>query len=267
MSDGDLSVRVDMDNKDEIGELANQFNQMAEQIQTSFNQVADERDTLKRFITDASHELRTPLTALKNFNELMQSTAAEDPEARSEFLIESQNQINRLAWITQNLLDISRLEAGISPIEFKKEDLTVLIETATQAFNKPLAEKSILLEIILPKQPVWIRCDRNRIEIAISNLLDNAVKYTPYGGTIEVGVESFSDRVEIWMNDTGSGIDSSDLPHIFERFYRGKNHVSEGSGLGLSIVEGIIQAHGWSININSLTGKGTRVLISIPEEN
>ncbi|MER3514529.1 MAG: two-component sensor histidine kinase, partial [Chloroflexota bacterium] len=109
---GDLSTRAPVHGEDEIGQLARQFNQMAAHLEASFAQLSAERDALRRFIADASHELRTPITALQNFLDLVQGPAAEDPAARSEFLAESQKQVSRLEWITQNLLDLSRLEAG-----------------------------------------------------------------------------------------------------------------------------------------------------------
>ena len=117
MSSGDLSTRAPVRGKDEIGRLAGQFNQMAERLEASFAELAAERDALRRFIADASHELRTPITALRNFNDLLQGAAADDPVARAEFLAESQVQLDRLEWITRNLLDLSRLDAGLVALD------------------------------------------------------------------------------------------------------------------------------------------------------
>jgi two-component system sensor histidine kinase BaeS len=251
MSAGDLSVRAPVESRDEIGRLAAQFNRMAEQLQASFSQLEAERDTLRRFIADASHELRTPITALRNFNELLQGTAAKDPAAREEFLRESQVQIERLAWITQNLLDLSRLDAGLAGLEIQSHDLGEIMETASVAFRGAALEKGILLETLRQEGPILVQCDRARLEIVLSNLLDNALKFTPSGGKVEIGAAEAGQSWRLWVRDGGAGIPEADLPHIFERFYRGKNRQGQGSGLGLSIVASILAAHGWQIQASN----------------
>ena len=130
MADGDLSARAGTARKDEIGDLARQFNGMAESLETSFRDLRAERDSLKRFVADASHELRTPITALATFNELLQGSAAEDPAARQEFLRESQGQLARLQWITSNLLDLSRLDAGIAGLTLGHHAAADIVEAA-----------------------------------------------------------------------------------------------------------------------------------------
>jgi signal transduction histidine kinase len=266
MSAGDLGVRARVKGKDEIGELAAQFNHMAGQLQASFAQVAAERDTLRRFITDASHELRTPITALKNFNELLQEAAAEDPEARAEFLSESQAQLDRLAWITQNLLDLSRLDAGLAPLEIAAHDAGEIIASALAPFKARARDKFITLETSLPETPSELRCDRARLELALSNLLDNAIKFTPQGGQVLVSVEEAGQGVHIRVEDNGAGIHPDDLPHVFERFYRGRGATQEGSGLGLSIAHSVVQAHNGQIHVESEPGEGARFEIILPGE-
>jgi len=190
MSSSDLSTRAPVRGKDEIGQLAGQFNLMAERLEASFAALAAERDVLRRFIADASHELRTPITALKNFNDLLQGAAADDPAARAEFLAESQVQLHRLEWITRNLLDLSRLDAGLVALDLANHDVGELIESAASAF-KPLAqEKGVAFSVRSPMSSLELRCDRARIELALSNLLDNAFKFTPAGGQVERLVRS-----------------------------------------------------------------------------
>ena len=263
MSAGDLSVRANINDQDEIGELANQFNHMAAQLEFNMKKVENERDTLHRFITDASHELRTPITALRNFIDLLQGAAANDPAASAEFLAESKLQIDRLAWITQNLLVSSRLEGGLIPMEMLPDSVQDLIERMVVPFKLQAEEKSQTITVNLPEQNIEILCDQRYIETALSNLLDNAVKYTQKGGHILVSAEESHGIVRISVQDDGPGIHPYDLPHIFQRFYRGRNNLSRGDGLGLSIVQSIAQAHGWRVKVENIPRGGSKFTLEI----
>ncbi len=265
MSSGDLSARAPAGGRDEIGQLAGQFNQMAERLEASFAGLAAERDALRRFIADASHQLRTPITALKNFNELLQGAAAGDPAAHAEFLAESQAQIGRLEWITRNLLSLSRLDAGLITLDLARCDAGDVIEEASAPFKALATDKGIALSANRPASPIDVQCDRARIEMALSNLLDNAVKFTPPGGRVEIGVDQAGETVRWWVRDTGPGIDPDDRPHIFERFYQGRaSRASSGSGLGLAIVHSIVQAHRGRVTAESNPDSGSRFLIELP---
>jgi signal transduction histidine kinase len=266
MSAGNLSARAPLRSRDELGDLARRFNQMAEKLEASFTEVAAERDTLRRFIADASHELRTPITALRTFNELLQGPAAHDLEAQAEFLQGSQEQINRLAWITHNLLDLSRFDAGLARLELAQHNLGDLLTAAVLPFRALAQEQKITFTVTQPIAPVQITCDRARLEMALGNLLDNALKFTPAGGTVEMGVESLPEETRIWVADTGSGIDPVDLPHIFERFHRSLRATAPGSGLGLAIVQSIVGAHGGHVDVTSRVGEGSRFVISLPSK-
>jgi signal transduction histidine kinase len=264
MSGGDLSIRAPVCGKDEIGQLAGQFNQMAERLEASFAELAAERDALRRFIADASHELRTPITALRNFNDLLQGVAADDPTARAEFLAESQVQIDRLEWITRNLLNLSRLDAGLVTLDMADHDVGELIEAVVSTFKASAREKGIVLSVGSPEPSCHLRCDRARIEMALSNLLDNALKFTPVGGQVEVGSEAELETVRLWVRDSGLGIDPKDHLLVFERFYRGRNTRAEGSGLGLAIVQSVAQAHGGRVWVESELGVGSLFVIELP---
>lgn len=266
MSSADLSTRAQVHGTDEIGQLARQFNQMAERLESSFTELATERDALRRFTADASHELRTPVTALKTFNELLQGSAGDSPALRAEFLAESQAQLERLEWITQNLLDLSRLDAGLTALDGDDHDAGELVEAVAAAFRALAHEQAITIVAKQPASPIHVHCDRRWIELALSNLLDNALKFTPTGGTVELGAELGGDSVCLWVRDTGPGIDPADLPRIFERFYRGSDRRLEGSGLGLAIVQSIAYAHGGHVSVESQPGAGSWFVIELPRD-
>ncbi|HYF62744.1 MAG TPA: HAMP domain-containing sensor histidine kinase, partial [Herpetosiphonaceae bacterium] len=264
MSGGDLSARAAAASRDEVGLLAAQFNDMAGRLQASFAELAAERDTLRRFVADASHELRTPITALKTFNELLQSYAASDPEARAEFLDESHLQLERLEAIVHHLLDLSRLDAQLVPLELAPHDGADMLELIARRF-RPLAQsRGLRLEVRYPEPPPPVRCDRAWLEMALSNLLDNAIKFSRPGRTVELGLEGGGSAVSLWVQDEGCGIAPSDQPHIFERFYRGRAVSQPGSGLGLAIVHSVVASHGGQIRLESQDGCGSRFTISLP---
>jgi len=264
MSRGDLSVRSPVQSQDEIGNLARRFNRMAEQLEDSFADLEDERDRLRRFVADASHGLRTPITALRNFNELLQGSAGEEPRIRAEFLAESQAQLERLEWITHNLLDLSRLEAGLTSLDFDEHDVESIAESTLSAFKPSAQEKDITLRSNWSDAHLTVRCDRPRVELALSNLLDNALKFTLPGGTVEIGARQAGQTVQLWVEDTGPGISPHQQRRIFERFYRDSDSPAAGSGLGLAIVRSIARAHGGRVTVTSELGSGSCFTVHLP---
>lgn len=264
MGSGDFTARAPALGSDEIGSLAVQFNQMADQLQASFNKIEEERDALKRFIADASHELRTPVTVLKNFLTLIQGPAANDQPAQVEFLSKSQEQVERLEWITRNLLDLSRLDAGLVELDLADHNLSELVEVVTNPYQALANKQHITLKIQSPEEPVIFLCDASQLKIALTNLLDNAFKFTPSGGEVEIGVEQSKESVRIWVRDTGTGIHPDDLPHIFDRFYRGRHHTVPGSGLGLAITKSLVEAQGGNLLVESSPNGGSIFIIKFP---
>lgn len=266
MSAGNLAIRADVSGKDEIAQLATQFNLMAEQLETSFTQLKAERDALRHFIADASHEMRTPITALKNFNELLLDAAGENPEVQAEFLLESKAQIERLAWLTQNLLDLSRLDAGIVELNIQPNNVSDIIDTVKSGYERILIDKNLSVRIIKSEKLLEVYCDRERIEIALSNVLENAIIYSPSGGIIEISAFQVGESVNISVSDKGPGIHQEDLPHIFDRFFRGEHHSQPGSGLGLAITKSIMEAHGGRIDVYTKPGAGAEFTLILPVE-
>jgi signal transduction histidine kinase len=264
MADGDLTARASAKRKDEIGDLARQFNGMALSLETSFRDLRMERDSLKRFVADASHELRTPITALSTFNELLQGSAAQDPAARQEFLRESQAQLGRLQWITANLLDLSRLDAGIGGLSFAAHPAAEIVENAVAESRGRAREKGISIAIS-PVQPgLTLVCDGQRVAMALANLVSNAVKFVQEGGEVKVSAVQEHGSARFAVQDNGPGIAAEELPLVFDRFYRGKNARVEGAGLGLAIAQSVARAHGGTLDVKSSPGAGSLFTLTLP---
>ena len=264
MEEGDLAVRAP-ETVGEIGDVSRRFNSMAARLQASFADLASERDALRRFIGDASHELRTPLTALRQFVEILQGQAGGDRETRTEFLVESQRQLERLQWITGHLLDLSRLDGGVASLDFAHHDLASLLEEALAPF-RPLAEtKQIDLRLAVAESLELICCDRASLGIALANLLDNAFKYTPSGGVVELAATEDAHSTLLSVSDSGPGIQPADQERIFERFFRGAgSEPLPGAGLGLAIVKSAVEAHGGSVRAESNGGATFTIAIPAP---
>ncbi len=253
MSAGDLTVRASISGKDEISDLAVQFNTMADSLENSFSLLQDERDALHRFISDASHELRTPITAIKNFNDLLQNAAINDPLVQKEFLEESEKQIDQLTWITQNLLDLSRLDGGVASLDIHSYDVEDMIASAVSPFKAIASKKGIKLRSIFPAKPIKMECDRARFEIVVANLLENGIKFTPGSGSVEIGAERRGSTLAVWVQDTGIGISPEEQTLIFDRFYKGHNNKELNSEFGISQwLESILQAHSGESRLRAL---------------
>ena len=257
LAEGDLTRRVPAAQlragSSELGELAVQFNTMADHLAESVELIRRDRDRSRDFLADVSHELRTPLAALRTFNQLLMEGAADDPDARTEFLESSQGQIERLDWLAQNLLELSKLDSGLVLLDLRPDDLRAAVESATHQHDALAERRGVDVRLDLPTRPIRIRHDPPRIGQVVANLVGNAVKFTPRGGTVRVSVEPTSDGARIDVVDTGVGIDPGELPHIFERFYRGSRANEargSGSGLGLAIVRSIVDIHGGSVTVN-----------------
>jgi signal transduction histidine kinase len=273
LAEGDLTRRVPADRigagSTELGDLAVQFNTMADRLQQSVEIIRSDRDRSRDFLADVSHELRTPLAALRTFNQLLMESAGDDPEARAEFLESSAGQIERLDWLAQNLLELSKLDSGLVLLELRPDDLRAAVESATHQLEAVAARRGVTLTVELPPGPIRIRHDPPRVGQVVANLVGNALKFTPRGGQVRVAVAETPDGARIDVTDTGVGIDPSELPHIFERFYRGSRANEargSGSGLGLAIVRSIVDMHGGTIEVESGTGAGSRFTVRLPRD-
>ncbi len=266
VAQGDLEERATASGVLEVDELSAQFNVMADRLLGSLRMLEADRDRLREFVADVSHELRTPIAALRMYNELQRDGAVDDP-TRAEFTERSTEQIGRLEWLSTNLLDLSRIDAGIFPLDMRDGDLRDPVQAVVQALSEVAVERRIGLESLVPAGPVELRFDRERIVQLMTNLIGNALKFTQSGGGVSVRLTAEDDFVTIEVRDSGPGIPQEEVPRVFERFYRGTNTGdarASGSGLGLAIVRSIVEMHGGEIDLASVLGEGTVFTISLP---
>jgi signal transduction histidine kinase len=254
----DLSRRIPVATQrdDEVGQLIQAFNQTLERLENLFN-------AQRRFLADVSHELRTPLTVIKGNVGLMRKFGEMDDESLSGI----ESEVDRLTRLVGDLLLLSQAESGRMPLDVNLVELdTVLLEVFQQM--RTLAGERLQLRMTEIDQ-VQVNGDRDRLKQVLLNLVGNALQYTPPGGQVTLALRKTGERAQLVVTDTGPGISAQDLPHIFERFYRG-SHANEargtGSGLGLAIVKSIVDMHQGTIVVESRVGKGSRFVVTLPRD-
>lgn len=265
---GDFSESVENDSRDEIGVLTRTFNDMAGQLESNIEDLKNAEQMRKEFVANVSHELRTPVTSIRSYAETLCDAAdSMDPATEKRFLEVIVGESDRMTKIVQDLLTLSKFDAGsidfdFSRFSFEKSVRDVynaqLLEAQKRNHNFGLEFQSALPEI---------RGDRARIEQVLINMLSNAIKYTPNGGRIRMTAGTRDDCVWCTVRDNGIGIPKNDLAHVFERFYRvdkARSRESGGTGLGLSIAYEIVQRHDGKMEIHSQKGKGTAITVTLP---
>jgi len=270
LSKGDFSTRVPVSGRDEIARLATAFNQMAARLEkaTAVERALD--DTRRNLVAWASHDLRTPLTSLRVMLDAVVDGVVDDPETIFRYLRQSQAEIDRMSTLIDDLFELAQLDAGNLDLDFEWINLSDMISDTLESFAARAEARELILEGLVSPQldPVWAAPDKfSRI---MDNLLGNAFRHTPKGGRIQIRAEAVGDQIRVSVEDSGSGIVAKDLPHIFDRFYRGESSRSRnvdrssGSGLGLAIVKGLVEAHGGEIWVESQPGEGAKFFFKLP---
>lgn len=257
LEQGDLSQRVQIRGRDEIGELAHAFDTMAESL---------ERSELQRrqLLNDVAHELRTPLTNVRGYLEALQDQVIEPEPAMIASIYEEAMLLNRL--IT-DLQDITLAEAGQLHLHREPIALEDAIIQAVQAVSLQAESKQLALSTHLPENLPLVEADAQRVGQILRNLLQNAIKYTPEQGKVSVSAQAFQQEVLVSVRDTGVGIAPEQLPMIFKHFYRAdtsRTRETGGSGLGLAVVEHLVHAHGGQVTVQSHVGRGSCFTFTLP---
>ncbi len=254
LATGDFSERIPVTSKDEIGQLSGAFNEMANELENS-EQIKND------FISSVSHELRTPLTAIKGWSETL--ALGYDPETFSKGMKVIAGETKRLERMVEDLLDFSRIQSGHFSLQLSVMDVIAELEDALLIYIDKAKKENVSISYNEPQFMCVVTGDKNRLRQVFINIIDNALKYTEGGGSIEVLAEKTDSSAVITVSDTGVGIAAEDLPKVKQKFYKA-NATKHGSGIGLAVADEIITMHGGTLEVESELGVGTTVTITLP---
>jgi signal transduction histidine kinase len=280
VSQGDFAARVVPAGRDEVAQLAEAFNTMATRLAQADADARALEAARRDLVAWASHDLRTPLASLRAMLDALADGVVTDPETVARYLQQSQTETARMSALIDDLFELAQMDAGQGGVVLRCEpsSLTDLISDTLEAFRARAEARRVRLsgEVAPGLDPVWMAPEK--ISRVLSNLVENAIRHTPPGGTIEVGARPENDHVRVTVQDSGEGIAPDDLPRVFERFYRGDAartreqrpaqdggpRGSAGAGLGLAIARAVVEAHGGRIWAESEVGGGTRIQFELP---
>ncbi len=278
LPDGDFRDRLSQTGNDELGTLASKLNETASKLERTFRQLEQEHKELERlervrkdFVINVSHELRTPLASIQGYAETLLEGAVQDPQVNLKFVQIILQNAQRLARLTADLLTLSRIELQQKTFQFAPYSINALLKQHLEAI-RPLAEqKNIQLSLKAAPPETEVFCDEEAMHQILTNLVDNALKYTPEDGSVEVSARPIEgDRIEVSVRDSGIGIPPEEQSRLFERFYRvdkARSRELGGTGLGLAIVKHLVRAQGGEVGIESTPGVGSRFYFTVPTQD
>jgi len=268
---GDLTARVEVTSADEIGQLGAEFNSMVSRLETAQEQRSRLEASRRDLIAAVSHDLRTPLASMRAMVEALNYGVVTDSDTVSRYLHTIQTETQHLTALIDDLFELSQIDAGALRLHLEPTSLEDLVSDALESMRAQAEKKNVHLQGQVGGVPPRVPLDAPRMQRVLYNLIQNAIRHTPADGTITLTVRGASDKVELTVVDSGEGIPGSDLPHVFDRFYRGerartrdKQESGSGAGLGLAIAKGIVEAHGGMISASSQPGQGATFHVVLP---
>lgn len=275
VAEGDLTARIGDTGRDEIGRVAARLDWMTERLAEARTRVEETEQQRRQLFADITHELATPLTSIRGYAEtLLDPGVSVSDEERARYVRGVLDESQRLDRLIRDLFELARLEAGASPLALEPLDWAALCRNTTARFEPRFREAGLSLRWLESAETAWIEADGHRTEQVLENLLANALRYVPAGGTVELAltpVTGLDGRFRLTVSDDGPGLPPEDLAHAFERFYRaagarvaGATREAGGSGLGLAIVREIVERHGGTVSAETREPHGLAIIIELP---
>jgi signal transduction histidine kinase len=270
VTEGDLSARVPSPGSDEIGRLGDRLNRMTESLAAAQQNVEHGDHQRRQLLADISHELATPLTSIRGYTEtLLDPSMALSDDERTSYLHHVLDESERMDLLIQDLLELTRLEAGANDLNKERLDWAALCRNTIERFRPRFRHAGVDIRWESPAEEAWLEADGRRLEQVLENLLINALRYVPQKGTVSLALEAVtgdgSERFRLTIVDDGPGFPPEDLPHVFDRFYRGDPARSTGgSGLGLAIVQEIVRRHNGTVHAENRPPSGAAIIIELP---
>ena len=267
---GNFSTRVKLNETDELADVAEAFNMMADELQRSFARQKKLEQARRNLIAAVSHDLRTPLTSIRAMIEAMSDGVVTDPDTVKRYYFNIQSQTENLSNLINDLFELSKLESEQIQLRLEPVSLNDLLSEVVDSMQLQASKKNVSLKAIFCQDAPMIMAEFDKIQRVVYNLIQNAIRHTPDNGMISLETKTVPQGIQVNVADTGEGIDPDDLPHIFEQFFRGEKSRSRetgGAGLGLAIAKRIIEAHNGQIWVNSQPSQGTRFSFVLPVAN
>ncbi|ABO50423.1 integral membrane sensor signal transduction histidine kinase [Desulforamulus reducens MI-1] len=267
MSRGDYSRSINIKSKDEIGMLADSLNTLSHDLEEKINQLRRIDDTRRDFVAGVSHELRTPLTIIQGNAEALLDGVIEDKDKQRDFLINIYEESLRLKRLSNELLDMRKIETGQVNLYKEKVNASEIFFNVVSRMQHLAKQRGIILNLSVPEQPVILYLDTDRLGQVLINLIDNALRFSRSEVTIEL--KDFPDKIKVQISDNGPGIPEAERNLVWDKFYKvdkSRSRSAGGTGLGLSIVKQLIELHGGTVCLTSREGEGTTFIFTIPKE-